>query len=438
MAIHWGQGWRNERMTVTGEIIKTHGLQGSLEEADWPPLTLAEVDSLLRRYPQAGGAERLLSRSPRPFSAASVVETSAGAVFVKRHARAIRDREGLLEEHRLIAHLALELEGEVSRATESPSVSPSLVQAILADRDGETAIAEDEWTYEVHPLARGVDVYEQALSWTPFLSSAHARAAGHAMATLHRAAVSYQGPTRKTQQLVTSFTIFAGPDLEDLSGSYKSDDGPFRRMRDYLDRRPMLQEYAEERDWRGSFDELFLPLYRDLDPWLVYLRPLWTHNDFHASNLTWTLSGNEDVQVAGIIDFGLADRTNAVHDLATAIERNVVEWLRMAEPEAHLVHLDHLDALLAGYEELSPLSYEEARALVAMLPLVHCEFALSETDYFLSILNSREKAALAYEGYFVAHAQWFRSGQGRTLLEHLERWAEERPRARGGDLEWRT
>src|SRR5580658_4933007 len=227
-------------MTVTGEIIKTHGLQGSLEEADWPPLTLAEVDSLLRRYPQAGGAERLLSRSPRPFSAASVVETSAGAVFVKRHARAIRDREGLLEEHRLIAHLALELEGEVSRATESPSVSPSLVQAILADRDGETAIAEDEWTYEVHPLARGVDVYEQALSWTPFLSSAHARAAGHAMATLHRAAVSYQGPTRKTQQLVTSFTIFAGPDLEDLSGSYKSDDGPFRRMRDYLDRRPML------------------------------------------------------------------------------------------------------------------------------------------------------------------------------------------------------
>ncbi len=65
----------------------------------------------------------------------------------------------------------------------------------------------------------------------------------------------------------------------------------------------------------------------------------------------------------GIIDFGLADRTNAVHDLATAIERNVVEWLRIAEPEAHLVHLDHLDALLAGYEELSPLSYEEARAL---------------------------------------------------------------------------
>jgi len=428
-------------MTVTGDTLKAHGLQGSLEEADWPPLTLPEVDSLLRRYPQAGGAERLLSRSPRPFSAASVVATPGGAVFVKRHARAIRDREGLLEEHRLIADLAVEMEGEVSRASEGPSISPGLVQAVLADRDGETAIAEGEWTYEVHPLARGVDVYEQALSWTPFLGSGHARAAGRAMARLHRAAASYHGSARKTQQLVASFTIFAGPDLEDLSGSYESDDGPFRRMSAYLDRRPMLREYAEERDWRSAFDELFIPLYRDLDPWLVYLRPLWTHNDFHASNLTWNVSGSGDgeaVEVAGILDFGLADRTNAVHDLATAIERNVVEWLRIAEPEAHLVHLDHLDALLAGYEELSPLSYEEARALVAMLPLVHCEFALSETDYFLSILNSREKATLAYEGYFVAHTRWYGSAQGRALLEHMERWAEDRPRARGGDLEWRT
>ena len=428
-------------MAIARDTPKAHGLDGLMEKPDWPPLTLPEVDSLLRRYPQAGGAERLLSRSPRPFSAASVVATPAGAVFVKRHARAIRDRDGLLEEHRLIAHLAVEMEGEVSRAPESPSVSPGLVQAVFADRDGETAVAEGEWTYEVHPLARGVDVYEQALSWTPFLSSAHARAAGQAMATLHRAAASYQGPARKTQQLVTRFTIFAGHDLEDFSGSYKSDEGPFRRMDAYLDRRPMLRDYAEERDWRSSFDELFMPLYRDLDPWLVYLRPLWTHNDFHASNLTWTLaeSGDtEDVEVTGIVDFGLADRTNAVHDLATAIERNVVEWLRMAEPEAHLVHLDHLDALLTGYEELSPLSYEEARALVAMLPLVHCEFALSETDYFLSILNSCEKAYLAYEGYFVAHARWYGSTQGRALLEHLERWAEDRPRARGGDLEWRT
>jgi Ser/Thr protein kinase RdoA (MazF antagonist) len=140
----------------------------------------------------------------------------------------------------------------------------------------------------------------------------------------------------------------------------------------------------------------------------------------------WSSSG-DDAKVTGIIDFGLADRTNAVHDLATAIERNIVEWLRIEDPDAAVVHFDHLDALLAGYHELAPLSYEEARALAAMLPLVHCEFALSETDYFLSVLHAPEKACLAYEGYFIGHARWFLTEQGQRLLDHLERWADAQP-----------
>jgi Ser/Thr protein kinase RdoA (MazF antagonist) len=176
-------------------------------------------------------------------------------------------------------------------------------------------------------------------------------------------------------------------------------------------------------------DGLLLPYYSRLRPWLRYLMPLWTHNDLHASNLTWT-SSEADAAVANVIDFGLADRTNAIHDLATTIERNIVEWLRMDEAGVEVVHLDHLDALLRGYEDLVPLSYEQARALVAMLPLVHCEFALSETDYFLTILHSEEKARLAYEGYFLAHAEWFHSAQGQKLTEHLERWVEQAPRMR--------
>jgi Ser/Thr protein kinase RdoA (MazF antagonist) len=266
-------------------------------------------------------------------------------------------------------------------------------------------------------LAQGLDLYEEALSWTPFRGVGHARAAGRAMARLHGAAEGYHAPARGSRLLVSSFSIFAGEELS-----------PAERMDNYLRQRPRLREYAEGRDWRMDFDELFLPLYGQLEPWLPYLTPLWTHNDFHASNLMW--SGDEDkAEVCGIIDFGLADRTNAVHDLATAIERNMVEWLRVAGTDggpalADLVHLDHLDALLAGYEELHPLSYDEARALAAMLPLVHCEFALSETDYFLSILNSEEKAYLAYEGYFLGHARWFESAEGLRLRGHLGRWAE--------------
>ena len=38
--------------------------------------------------------------SPRPFSAASVVKANGRRAFVKRHHRNVRDKEGLLEEHR--------------------------------------------------------------------------------------------------------------------------------------------------------------------------------------------------------------------------------------------------------------------------------------------------------------------------------------------------
>ncbi len=68
------------------------------------------------------------------------------------------------------------------------------------------------------------------------------------------------------------------------------------------------------------------PFHADLAPLLPALTPLWTHNDLHASNLFWSESG-PNARATAIIDFGLADRTNAVHDLAHAIERNIVEWL---------------------------------------------------------------------------------------------------------------
>jgi len=399
-----------------------HGLQGELEQPQWPPLQLGEVDWLLRRYPQAGGADGVLSFSPRPFSSGSMVATPRGTVFVKRHAAAVRDREGLMEEHRLMAHLA----------AKGADDSRELVMPALADEDGETVTATAEWTYEVHPVARGVDAYGDALSWTPFRHAGHARAAGRAIARLHHAAADYDAPRRAARPLVSSFDIFAGEPgksvEEGIPGRQRGFATPVDRMEAYLESRPGLRGYVEARAWRADFEQLLLPFYAGLEPWLMHLRPLWTHNDLHGSNLMWSGPG-EDARVTAVIDFGLADRTNAVHDIATAIERSVIEWLRMAEPqrgernEIGIVHFDDLDALLLGYEEQRELSYAERFALVAMLPLVHCEFALSEADYFLTVLNDEGKAALAYEGYFLAHARWFLSAQGRQLLEHLRRWA---------------
>lgn len=321
-----------------------------------------------------------------------------------------------MEEHRLMAYLAAANWGG------EPLVSP-----VLANLDGETVVQLGEWVYEAHAVAPGVDLYEQALSWTPFLTIAHARASGRAMARMHLAARGYDAPSRARQQLVSSFTIFAGGEFSGSDGRPDHDlmTDPVARMAAYLEARPALKTYAEKRDWRDSMKRLHLPFYGELQPWLPFLEPLWTHNDFHASNLMWG-GDSADAGVTAIIDFGLADRTNAMHDLATAIERNGIEWLRMREGGAEIVRLEEIDALLAGYEEVRPLSYEEARALAAILPLVHCEFALSETDYFLSILHSEERAYLGYEGYFLGHAGWFLGEQGQRLLDWLNRWAEDR------------
>ena len=86
-------------------MAKTHGLDGTLVEPDWPPLTLVEVRAVLAEFPDAGPLVEIVSASPRPFSAASVVAVRGGRVFIKRHHRLVRDAEGLMEEHRFMAHL---------------------------------------------------------------------------------------------------------------------------------------------------------------------------------------------------------------------------------------------------------------------------------------------------------------------------------------------
>jgi Ser/Thr protein kinase RdoA (MazF antagonist) len=92
------------------------------------------------------------------------------------------------------------------------------------------------------------------------------------------------------------------------------------------------------------------------------------------------------------------------------------------------VHLDHLFALLDGYESVRRLSDEEAAALLPMTALCHAEFALSEADYFQRRAAFTGECADVYEGYLVGHARWFRGAGGDKLLMRLRRWAEGRSR----------
>jgi hypothetical protein len=47
---------------------KTHGMDRTRVDADWPPLTLAEARALLDEFLGCGEAVQILSVSPRPFS----------------------------------------------------------------------------------------------------------------------------------------------------------------------------------------------------------------------------------------------------------------------------------------------------------------------------------------------------------------------------------
>ena len=395
-----GSSIGEKRMSVTAQA---HGMDGTLVAPDWPPLRRDEIRTVLRQFPALNGPVQIVSCSPRPLSAAGTVATRAGRIFIKRHHRSVRNREGLLEEHRFVAHLA-GAGGQVPR--------------VFASGSGESAIELGEWTYEVHETPPGIDLYEEAISWTPFHGPAHARAAGEALARLHVASAGFEAPRRRPRPLVASFSIFAAADAA-------------AELDRYLSARPSLADHAAVKACAFDTLDLLERFHRELMPLLPELVPLWTHNDLHCSNLFWSDASGK-ASATAVIDFGLSDLTNAVHDIAHAIERNIVEWLVLVQDPAHPervpIHFDHLEALLAGYESVRPLTDAEAAALAPMAALCHAEFALSESDYFLGVLHSEERARMAYDGWLLGHARWF-GGAGARLVDALRDWAAHRIRS---------
>ncbi|WP_138754520.1 phosphotransferase enzyme family protein [Paenibacillus sinopodophylli] len=376
---------------VQSATTQAHGMGTELVRPDWAQITLEETKRLFGRYSNLADVTSLLWHSPRPFSSATIVETAEGRLFVKRHHHTVRDVEGLNEEHRFIRHL---------RTHGSP------VSEILEGTDGATAYAVEGWTYEVHRLAKGTDLYRDAVSWSPFQQEAHAYAAGEALARMHLAAEGFQAPARLVRPLVSSFSVFGSDD-------------PSAKLSAYVASRPSLLNYLHTRSWEKDCENILFPLYERFAPYINMLKPLWTHNDWHSSNLLWEEDGDA-AKVTSILDFGLADRTNAVYDLATAIERNVIDWLALHEGKQDgLVAYEHLEALLSGYESIRPLSTDEQKALEAILPLVHAEFALSEIDYFIGIVRSTGNADMAYDLYLLGHAEWFQEQYGQELLSYL-------------------
>ena len=365
-----------------------HGMGTALEAPTWPIITDEQASELLTLFPAAGNFDRLSWHSPRPFSAAALVHTDRDEFVMKRHHRQLRSPAALAQEHAFMAHLR---------------AAVLQVPEVMLARDGTGAIAHGDWTYELHRKAPGLDLYRDRPSWTPFLSHAHAFAAGAALAGLHLAARGFAGPPRERDPLVASFSIL--PSRHPLASAQA-----------YIAARPALARFMAGEPWQAELGRLFAALGTGLAESLEDQQPLWTHNDWHPSNLLWSAAGD----VTTVFDFGMATRTCALHDLATAIERTAIPWLDLAEGRDQPADPQAALQLIAGYRTLLPLSSTQIQTIVRLLPLVHIEFALSEVDYFAGILHARDQAELAWQGYGVGHADWFLSLPGQAFLQDLE------------------
>ena len=366
-----------------------------LAVADWPALSDDEVREVLARLSPGPTAVdpsdiRVQWWSPRPMSAAALVRRGDVILFVKRHHVAVRGPERLRLEHAFANHLRRR---------------GQRVARVLARADGETVIHEGDYVYEVHEKAPGVDLYRDQPSWYPYFTRTHARSAGRVLARLHEAAHDFNEPASAPGVLTDSTEVIGAFD-------------PSAALMRLVAARPGLARAVASRDVIGDVArDLAVPM-KDAAGALRRVPSQWGHGDWHPSNLTWTSTGAR-AQVAGVFDLGLANRTSAVHDLAIAIERGAVDWLDLDRDGVVNADLRMVDALLDGYESVRPLEASERAALVAVLPVAHVEFALSELEYFADVVRSDANVDLAYDGYLLGHARWFSEDRGGELINHL-------------------
>src|SRR6185437_12197262 len=173
-----------------------------LAEPDWLPLTDDELLAILGRSDPGGlGRQPAVTwRSPRPMSAAALVRHGEVAVFVKRHHVSVRTPEQLVAEHDFATHL---------RAGGLPV--PAVVR--LAGGHGlQSVLRRGDFCYEVHQVADGLDLYRDAVSWSPYASLGHAYASGAALARLHLAAADFGRPARPFAALMNSCQVITAPD----------------------------------------------------------------------------------------------------------------------------------------------------------------------------------------------------------------------------------
>jgi Ser/Thr protein kinase RdoA (MazF antagonist) len=256
----------------------------------------------------------------------------------------------------------------------------------------------------VHERAAGIDLYREAISWSPLPNADHARSAGRMLAMLHDASEGYDAAQRDTHILVACSELLRSPD-------------PIAALQGQLHARPGLANYLRGRDWPTELADVLAPWHAAAQPRLAQQPRLWTHGDWHVSNLCWSDDG-ANAHITAALDFGLAAANFALFDLATAIERNAIAWLAL-DTGIDAPHPDIARALIDGYRRQRPLDAADIHLLADLLPLVHVDFALSEVEYFNAITHSHASADVAYDTFLRGHAAWFCTSAGQALLQTI-------------------
>lgn len=373
----------------------------------WPALTDDEIVRAIAATWGGPGPAEIEWRSARPLSSTVGVRLTDGAqVVVKRLPVRLRDLGALAEEHRFMAHLRTRgipvpavraAVGDRGASTEEPApvgADPApradAVRQVISATEVRTAgtglPGGEAYVYEVQRAGVGADRYRADFSWTPYRDTDDAAGAGVMLARLHVAAQGYDAPARPARPLV------AGLHGDSVVSAFDW----------HIARRPALARFLADHDWRAEIPDLRVDL--------TGTEPLWTHGDWHPTNLLW-----QGTEVATVFDFGLADRTTAVFDLANAIERAAVDWVSLRDGGPAHVREDQVRALIAGYLSVRPLARAEQSALADLLPLVHLGYELSEIDYFLAVADQPRNADIAYRDWLLGHLTWFRTPTGRSL-----------------------
>ena len=280
---------------------RAHGMDGTLVAPDWPPLTLAEVRPLLAQFPALGEPLAHYFRQPAP-------------VFRRRrrrHSRTPASSSNAITHRARSRRLARGASIPCASARSRRTGAPRVCVRSGRNRNHNSATGPTRSTRS----PPGIDLYEDAISWTPF-----------------RTRPTRIPRARRWRVFILPRKVLPPRPASRAHWSPASPSSPPsirpRRMERYLAARPHSLSHAAVRACAEQALELLAPFHAELAATAARARAaLDAQRPARLQSLLVSDPMRSDARATAIIDFGLADRTNAVHDLAHAIERNIVEWL---------------------------------------------------------------------------------------------------------------